>query len=347
MTKTQQIIAGLLKTAMHGYPDYQMDDPATPLAPQLSLPAYEPEDQEPQGLLSKVPGRAIGMGGMIGGFMGKGLVDEDLRRASQTINFLKGKPSPQLNARLLQALQSGQLTPEAIPAARQGLSSPEWLKENLFETPAAYDEALKLQRGNYWKAMGKGPGLGMLGGALAGLGGGLLYNHLKESADVSFDEVQALNNKFQALEAESKSIGAGLNAVKSQVTPGNWFSRLSTPKTILLGGGIGALGTGALMGAMHLLGNKEASLRGLLWKEARPAFMAPPPASQEIPTAWRGHLSFKQQRPSAYAATQVGPSPFEQTRMTEAPMARTMAAKTPGLLSKLHQGATMVARRRL
>jgi len=272
MTKTQQVLAGLCKEmtklGMHGYPDYQMTDPVTAPLPQQSFP--DEPDAKQQGLLSKIPGRAIGAGGMIGGFMGKSLVDEDVRRADQTLNFLKGKPSPQLNARLLQAVQSGQVPPEAIEAARKGLSSPEWLKENLFETPAAYDEALKAQRGNYWKAMGKGPGLGMLGGAAAGLGAGLLYNHLKES-----------------------------------------------------------------------------SPHGLLWKEARPAFMAEPPASQEIPTAWRSHLSFK---PNAYAPTQVGRNPFEGPRMSEALHAAPGAArmlKSPGLLSKLQQGATMVARHRV
>jgi hypothetical protein len=257
-----------VKHAMHGYPDYQMTDPTTSPLPQQSLPNYDPEEQEPQGLLSKIPGKAIGAGAMIGGFMGKGLVDEDLRKADQTINFLKGKPSPQLNSRLLQVLQSGLLPPEAIPEARKNLSSPQWLRENFLESPAAYDEALKNERMNYWKSMGKGPGLGMLGGALAGLGGGLLYNHLKES-----------------------------------------------------------------------------SVHGLLWKEARPGYMARPPSSQEIPDAWR---NFKP-RPSAFAATQVGPSPFEQTRMLEAPHAApgaTAMAKRPGLLSKLQQGATMVAKRR-
>ena len=270
--KIQREQASRTKTSMHGYPDYQMTDPITAPLPQSSFPE---EEVKPKGLLSKIPGRAIGAGGMIGGFMGKGLVDEDLRRADQTINFLKGKPSPQLNTRLLQAVQSGDLTPEALPLARKNFASPEWLKNEYFANPDLYDATLKAERGKYWGAMGKGPGLGMLGGALAGLGGGLLYNHLKES-----------------------------------------------------------------------------SLRGLLWKEARPSFMAPPPESQEIPTAWRNHLSFKHQ-PSAFAATQVGASPFEQTRMSEAPMAHTVAARmgrpapqaAEGLLSKLRNaGATTVGK---
>jgi len=260
------LCAEMTKLGMHGYPDYQMTDPITAPLPQSSFPE---EEEKPKGLLSKVPGKAIGAGAMVGGFMGKGLVDDDLRRADQTINFLKGKPSPQLNTRLLQEVQEG-FPPGEIPQLREALKSPEWLRENIFESPAAYDTALKNERMNYWKAMGKGPGLGMLGGAAAGLGAGLLYNQLKES-----------------------------------------------------------------------------SLRGLLWKEARPSFMAPPPESQEIPTAWRGHLSFRQQ---AYAPTQVGRNPFEGPQMSEALHAApgaTGIAKRPGLLSKLQQGATMVAKRRL
>lgn len=203
MTKTQQIIAGLLKTGMHGYPDYQMTDPITAPLPQQSLPNYEPEDQEAEvlkralekGLLSKqaeeleepsaVPWKWMMGGGTIGGMTGKQLMEGDMRQSDLALNFLKGKPNPRANAMLLQALQEERVLPSDIPAYKQNLSNPEWIKQNLFPTPQAYEDAISHHRGEYWKAMGKGPGLGTLAGAATGLGAGLLYNHLfdKESSE--------------------------------------------------------------------------------------------------------------------------------------------------------------------
>jgi hypothetical protein len=199
--------------------------------------------------------------------------------------------------------------------------------------------------------MGKGPGLGMLGGALAGLGGGLLYNHLKESSDVNSVAMDYLDDIMQKHEARNAVYDAKIKSIEARMANpegavGRMVERMPTAAKWGIGLSLGGLGIYGLARLLHPENYKAASLHGLLWKEARPSFMAEPPEPEVVPTAWAKHLSFK---PNAYAATQIGRNPFEQPQMSEAlhvPGATRML-KSPGLLSKLQQGATMVAKRRL
>ena len=206
MTKTQQIIAGLVgsyeKTAMHGSADYQMTEPVTPPIPQMPLEFYggslghfagnpdetiEPEPaQRQQGLLDRgVPWKPMMAGATAGGFGGKALMDPELTKELQQIRFLKGEAgerSPVITDKLLKMVAEGKLKPKMVAEAQKTLASPEGVKA-FFKSPAEWEAALQRHKGEYWKAMGKGPGLGMLGGAALGLGGGLLYNQLsKESS---------------------------------------------------------------------------------------------------------------------------------------------------------------------
>ena len=203
MTKTQEIIArGLTKLSMHGYPDYQMTDPQTPLTPQMPMEMYgdggqygdaPPVEQpptaapSPRGVLSRgVPWRWMGGGAMAGSFGGKAFVEDTINRENQHINFLKGKAgpgSPVVMDKIIRGLHEGKIAPGDIPEVRAMLTDPNRIKNEYFKTPELWGQELTKHRKEYWKAMAKGPGAGILGGAVAGLGAGLLYNNVfdKES----------------------------------------------------------------------------------------------------------------------------------------------------------------------
>lgn len=314
MTKTQQIIAGLIKhaekTAMHGYPDYQMTEPQQPPLPQMSIDMYgnagyfagnpDPDPMEEavpvppstdapaRGLLSGFPGRFVAGGAMAGSFAGKSLVEDSLKREGRMINFLQGKGgpgSPVVQDILLKGLEKGKIAPDQLSEARAMLTDPNRLKNEYFKSPGAWEQALKKSRKAYWQSMGKGPGLGILGGAALGLGAGVLYNKFfnKESADRG----PGLLSKFSE---SARTLYPTVYELQRQgVQPGRGYP-LSTR-----------------------------------------AFKAPPPKPEFVETAWRGYTP----KPSPYAATALHEVPM----MSSHPLSRaaavtqdvTRAARIPAL----------------
>lgn len=312
MTKTQQIIAGLLKSAevkraMHGYPDYQMTEPQQPPVPQMSLPGYDLEEQEPPSKPLSFPGEGLLTGGLLGGGLGAGWQQGNITKSMERLKFLRGAAeagAPSVNMTLLDAVQRG-VPPQTLGALRQALTTPQGI-EAYYEMvmPGAGAKGIAAgvskNRQALLQALGKGPGLGLLGGAALGIGGGLLAQQF----------------------------------------------------------------------------GKESSFKpGFLVKWA---FRAPPPASQEIPDAWRAYKMKNPGRVFSHESTQVAPynmgressrasyhpAAFEptqlahmpqqsQTRVTRgpaqhaAPAATSMAAvagKSPGLLGKLKGILGMVGR---
>jgi hypothetical protein len=191
MTKTQQIIAGLVKHAMHGYPDYQMTDPITPPMPQPSLPSYEPEDQEHP---SHFPAAHMISGGMLGAGLGGGWQQQNIMKEMERLKFLRGGAeagAPSVNMVLLDAVQRGRKAGIDVDlnALRQALTTPQGIEEyyNWASGGQAKDILAKQvaeHKSNLWKSVGKGPVLGTLGGLAAGIGTGYALQNLfdKQSA---------------------------------------------------------------------------------------------------------------------------------------------------------------------
>lgn len=190
MTETQQIIAGLAATfekrAMFGYPDYQMTEPQTPPVPQMTLPGYEREDQEPPG--RPFPAKAMLSGGILGAGIGAGVQQQNIQKELERLRFLQGQAeagAPSINMVLLDAVKRGrqQGVDVDIDALRQRLTTPQGVEEYFnWATEGQGKGILAKQipehRMNLLKSLGKGPGLGLLGGAALGLGAGYAMNEL-------------------------------------------------------------------------------------------------------------------------------------------------------------------------
>lgn len=188
MTKTQQIIAGLAasfeKTAMHGYPDYQMTDPISAPLPQMPLPNYEREDQPSPGF----PASHAVTGGVLGMGLGAGLKQQDIMKEMERLKFLQGRAevgSPSVNMLLLDAVKRGRQAgvDVDIDALRASLTSPQGVREYYDwatggQGAKVIAEQIPEHRGLLWKAIGKGPGLGLLGGAALGIGAGYALQNL-------------------------------------------------------------------------------------------------------------------------------------------------------------------------
>lgn len=190
MTETQQVIAGLAaafeKRAMFGYPDYQMTEPQTPPVPQMTLPSYEREDQEPPG--RPFPAKAMLSGGLLGAGVGAGMQQQNIMKEMERLRFLQGRAeagAPSINMVLLDAVQRGrqQGVDVDIDSLRQRLTTPQGVEEYYNWASEGGGKGILAKqipehRGLLGKALLKGPGLGMLGGAALGLGAGYAMNEL-------------------------------------------------------------------------------------------------------------------------------------------------------------------------
>lgn len=190
MTETQQIIAGLAATfekrAMFGYPDYQMTEPQTPPVPQMTLPSYEREDQEPPG--RPFPAKAMLSGGILGAGIGAGVQQQNIMKEMERLRFLQGQAeagAPSINMVLLDAVKRGrqQGVDVDIDALRQRLTTPQGVEEYFNWASGGGGKGILAKqipehRMNLLKSLGKGPGLGLLGGAALGLGAGYAMNEL-------------------------------------------------------------------------------------------------------------------------------------------------------------------------
>jgi hypothetical protein len=190
MTETQQVIAGLAaafeKRAMHGYPDYQMTEPQTPPVPQMTLPNYERAEQEPPG--RAFPAKAMLSGGILGAGIGAGMQQQNIAKEMERLRFLQGQAeagAPSINMVLLDAVQRGrkQGIDVDIDALRQRLTTPQGVEEYYNWASEGGGKGILAKqipehRGLLGKALLKGPGLGLLGGAALGLGAGYAMNEL-------------------------------------------------------------------------------------------------------------------------------------------------------------------------
>lgn len=312
MTPTQEILArSLTKLSMHGYGDYQSIAPSTPTVPQLSVP--DPgEEREEKGILDKFPWRAAMGGAMAGGMLGRSLTEQDLRKAQSGLAFHEGKGGPnhpQIMSSVMEGLSSG-VSPEMVPEMQAKMQDPSWIRETLYKSPDLYDAELARLKSERWRALGKGPGLGTLGGAALGLGGGLLYNNYfgKESSELK------------------RNVGRG----RSLPTSAKWG----------IGLGLGGLGLYGLARALRPENYRGEPEFGFHQKQA---FRAPPPKPDVVPSAWNNHIFMGSHGSGAYGATQLAESPYGHTQISEGPHARMAVMNTArpgaqpaaGLLSKM------------
>ena len=361
MTPTQEILArSLTKLSMHGYGDYQSIAPSTPTVPQLSVP--DPgEEREEKGILDKFPWRAAMGGAMAGGMLGRSLTEQDLRKAQSGLAFHEGKGGPnhpQIMSSVMEGLSSG-VSPEMVPEMQAKMQDPSWIRETLYKSPDLYDAELARLKSERWRALGKGPGLGTLGGAALGLGGGLLYNNYfgKESSDQLEESLNVLNAKHQAwksgmgpaladadflapleqLKARSAVQDAELAALKRNVGRGR---SLPTSAKWGIGLSLGGLGLYGLARALRPENYRSEPEFGFHQKQA---FRAPPPKPDVVPSAWNNHIFMGSHGSGAYGATQLAESPYGHTQISEGPHARMAAMNTArpgaqpaaGLLSKV------------